>query len=196
MGISVKRLPLVAGLNLIMLLCVSCVFYATPVKRAGQMNKNDAILYGRFDYGQYFAAELNPAWFTTGLWIRNETTGQTHYIQFKETNMVYGVQVEPGSYRILGLVRSDNEHGVKSRVEFPSTNPAAWLTGSFEAHKGEQIYIGDYRCENSLDYPILHTRLYSGTNNFAATTVEFRNNYPELMATAAISIFDRSFRGR
>ena len=187
---------LIAGLNGLMLLCVSCVFYSAPVKHAGQTNKDKAILYGRFYYGHHFAEELNPAWRTTGLSIRNETTDRTYYIELKVTNTVYGVQVEPGSYRITGLVRSDNEHGVKARITFPSTNSTAWLTEPFKARKGEHIYIGDYQGETKLDYPILTFKLKYITNNFDATTVEFRNSYPELMATPAVSIFDRPFRER
>ena len=174
----------------------SCVFYAPPVKRADQINKDDAILYGRFTYGEHFTEELNPAWYTAGVWLRNETSDRTHYLELKVTNTVYGVQVEPGSYRITGLVRSENEHRVKARVAFPWTNAPAWLAASFEVRKGEQIYIGDYQCETKLDYPILHTRIKSITNNFAATTVEFRKTCPELMTTPAVSIFDPSFRDR
>jgi len=192
---TVKPL-LISGLSGLLLLCVSCVFYATPVKHAGQTNKNDAILYGRFHYGHHFTEELNPAWYTTGLSIRNETTDRLYYIELKETNTVYAVQVEPGRYRITGLVRSDNEHGVKARITFPSTNSPAWLTGSFEARKGEHIYIGDYQGETKLDYPILTFTLKYITNNFDATTMEFRNIYPELISTPAVSIFDRAFRQR
>jgi len=166
------------------------------VKHAGQINKNNAILYGRFYYGHHFTEELNPAWHTTGLSIRNETTDRTFYIELKETNTVYGVQVEPGSYRIMGLVRSDNEHGVKARITFPSTNSTVWLTRPFKARKGEQIYIGDYQGETKLDYPILTFKLKYITNNFDATTMEFQNNYPEMMTTPAVSIFDRTFRER
>jgi len=192
----VKKLLLIAGLNLMMLLCVSCAFYSTPVKRAGEINKNHAILYGRFYYGHHFAEEPNPAWYTAGVWIRNETTDRTQYIELREKNAVYAVQVEPGSYRITGLVKTDNEHGVKGRITFPATNQAAWLARTFDVRKGERIYIGDYQGETKLDYPILTFKLRYITNNFAATTAEFRNNYPELMTTTAASIFDRSFRER
>lgn len=176
--------------------CTSCVFYSTPVKSAGQINQDDTILYGRFHYGQHFAEEPNPAWYTRGLWIRNETTDRTHYIELKETNEVYAVQVEPGSYRIMGLVNTDNEHGVKGRIAFALTNRPGWLTEPFQARKGEQIYIGDYQCETKLDWPMLTFKFKYITNNFDATTVEFRNKYPELMTTTAASIFDRSFRDR
>ncbi|HEV2694901.1 MAG TPA: hypothetical protein VG347_18555 [Verrucomicrobiae bacterium] len=160
------------------------------------MNKNNALLYGRFYYGHHFAEEINPAWYTRGLWIRNEATDRTYYIELRESNAVYAVQVEPGNYRIAGLVKTDNEHGMKGRIVFPLTNQPAWLVTPFQARKGERIYIGDYMGETKFDYPMPIFRLKDITNNFTATTVEFRNNYPELMTAPAVSIFDRSFRER
>ena len=186
----------VLGLCLLMWCCASCVFYARQVKLAGQINKNDAILYGRFYYGQHFAEEINPAWYSRGLWIRNETTGRTHYIELKDSNAVYAVQFEPGNYRITGMVKTDNEHGVKGRIAFPSTNRPTCLDTPFEARKGEHIYIGDYIGETKLDWPLLTFKLKCITNNFDATTLEFHNNYPELATTSSISIFDRNFRSR
>ena len=194
MGKSKLGLILLAGLNLVMLLCVSCVFYAAPVQRADQINKEKAILYGRFDFGHHFKEEISPTWFTTGLWVRDEVADRTLYIQFKETNKVYAVQVVPGKYRITGLVRSDNKHGVEQRVT--ATNLPAQLAEPFEVRKGEQIYIGDYQGENQYDYPMLIFKLKDITNNFVATTLEFRKNYPALLTSPAVSIFDRSFRER
>jgi len=196
MGKSNIRPILLAGLNLLMLFCVSCVFYAAPVKQADQINQKKAILYGRFYYGQHFTEEASPTWYTTGLWIKNETTDRTDYIELRESNSVYAVQVLPGQYRIAGLVHSDNEHGVKNRNTFSPTNMIPWLARPFEVRSGEQVYIGDYQGETKLDYPILTFRLRYITNNFEATTSEFREKYPGLLTSQASSIFSRSFRER
>ena len=183
-------------LSFLMLGCSSCVFYASPVKPASEINKKNALLYGRFFYGHHFTEELNPAWRTTGLWIKNEATDRSLYIQLKDTNPVYAVQVVPGRYRIAGFVRSDNEHGVKDCIAFSATNVPSAMAGSFEARAGDQIYIGDFIWETRLDYPILHWKLKSIDNNFNATTIEFRQAYPKLPATPLESIFSRAFRDR
>ena len=182
----------VLGLGLLMWCGTSCVFYTAPVKSTGQVNKNNALFYGHFYYGQHFAEELNPNWRTTGLWIKNVDAGRTLYLEFKPTNSVYAVQIQPGHYQIMGWVRSDNEHGVKNRMAFSATNTPGAVTTPFAARAGDQIYLGDYTCETKLDYPILHWRLKSIGNNFAITTAELRRSYPELPRTPEKSIFDRS----
>ncbi len=184
----------VFALGLLMLACTSCVFYSDPVEHAHQINKNSSLLYGNFFYGQHFSEEISPSWYTTGLWVKNVSTGRTFYIEFKDTNSVYAVQVNPGRYQIMGFVRSDNEHGVKARSVFSPTNTPGTLGEPFEAQSGDQIYIGDYIWETKLDYPLIHWNLKSITNNFDATTVELRQRYPELLTAPAKSIFDRDIR--
>ena len=184
----------ILALGLLLLAGTSCVFYTDPVERAGEVGKNSALLYGNFYYGQHFSEEPDPKWFTTGLWIKNADTGRKLYVEFKDTNSVYAVEVKPGWYCIMGFVRSDNEHGVKDRSAFHQTNTPAALTEPFEVQSGDQIYIGDYIWETKLDYPILHWNLKSITNNFAATTVEFRQRYPERLIAPTKSIFERGIR--
>lgn len=184
----------ILALGLLLLAGTSCVFYTDPVEHAGEVGKNSALLYGNFYYGQHFNEEPDPKWFTTGLWIKNVDTGRKLYVEFKDTNSVYAVAVKPGWYRIMGFVRSDNEHGVKNRSGFHQTNTPAALAEPFEAQSGGQIYIGDYIWETKLDYPLIHWNLKFITNNFDATTVEFRQRHPELLTTSAKSIFERGIR--
>ena len=182
----------ILALSLLMLSCTSCVFYADPVEHAGDAGKNSALLYGNFFYGQHFKEEPDPRWFTTGLWIRNADTGHKLYVEFKDTNSVYAVEVKAGRYQIMGFVRSSNEHRVSDCGILPSTSAPDFLAAPFAALPGDQIYIGDYIWETKFDYPLIHWNLKFITNNFEATTLKFRRAYPKLMTAPAKSIFDRA----
>jgi hypothetical protein len=104
-------------------------------------------------------------------------------IQFKDTNSVYGIVVEPGKYVVVGLVAAFVDHRTAGRRTFSKTVP-------FGVQLNCITYFGDFSgCAkiNGLDQEWNVTDV---TNNFSKTTDEFRNKYPHLAAAAAISAFD------
>jgi hypothetical protein len=183
-------------LGILIFCSASCVFYISPVQRANQVNKSEAMFYGKFFYGRHFSEELNPSWYTTGLWIENTGTGHALYIEFKDTNYVYAVQVEPGIYRIAGSVRSDNEHGVKQRMVFTETNFPGIILKPFEARAGDQIYLGDYMWETKSDWPMMYWKLKSVDDQFLTTTSELLQACPGVLGSAGKNVFDRSLHLR
>jgi len=185
MGTSVTRLPLIAGLNLLLLFCSSCTFYDKPLSPGAQADGRNAILYGRFGLIKDHYSNFN-----LGLWIKNVDSGSSYYVRFATNDPVCAVTVNPGNYRIAGFVGANPEHETQCRELF---SPGA-LKGRpalpFTARAGAQIYIGDFAGQVNDDSLIVEWRIRGLTNNFDATSVEFRQKYPGLMTGPVVSLFD------
>ena len=145
-----------------------------------------AILYGRFTMSHRFAAGLKIA-----LWMQNADTQKSIYICFDETEPFRAIQVKPGRYRIAGFLATNRGHQIRGHHLFPATGVAGRITIPFKALPGSQTYLGDFTGHATLDDIIENWEVDSITNNFAATTAEFREKYQNLVTVPATSIFDR-----
>ena len=157
----------------------SCAHLQPALSADAKPDTQSAVLYGRFSIGHNFAFKNKLA-----LWLENVDTKHSIYIYFDENEPLYGIQVKPGRYRIVGFAGLNRTHEIKGRRTGPLAHP------SFPAPAGSQIYIGDFAGEVSWDGMVSTWRLKSCTNNFAATTAEFREKYPLLGMPPVQSIFN------
>jgi len=152
------------------LLLASCAHLAPPLRPDSQPDGKTAILYGRFDLTRKCAFDNKLA-----LWLQNEDNHKSVYIGFDEVNPVFGVQVKPGRYRLMGFIGLNRAHKVEVRKTLSKAG------GAFFASPGAEVYIGDFTGQAVWDGDMVFTwRLAGGTNNFAATTTGFRRKYAAL----------------
>jgi hypothetical protein len=171
----IPALFLAAGI----LMTVSCAHLEPALPSTAKPDSQSAMLYGRFSIGHNFAFKNKLA-----LWLETVDTKHAIYIYFDENEPLYGIQVKPGHYRIVGFAGLNRTHEIKGR----RTGPLAQKT--FLAPAGSEIYIGDFAGEVTWDGMVSTWRLKSCTNNFAVTTAEFREKYPNLTALPPVSIFE------
>ena len=67
---------------------------------------------------------------------------------------------------------------------------ASRFTVPFTAPAGSQIYLGDFSGAATFDGMLSEWTVKSITNNFANTTVEFREKYRNLATSPSVSIFE------
>ncbi len=166
-------------LTVAMLMTVSCAHLEPALSATAKPDSRSAMLYGRFSIGHNFAFKNKLA-----LWLENADTKHAIYIYFDKNEPIYGLQVKPGRYRIVGFAGLNRMHEIKGR----RTEPMAQIT--FLAPAGSKIYIGDFAGEVTWDGMVSTWRLKSCTNNFAVTTAEFREKYPNALALPPVSIFE------
>lgn len=151
---------------------------------AAKLEPGAAILYGRFSARQEVVFNNKLA-----LWLQNTDTKHNVYIYFDEQPPVYVAQVKAGRYRIAGFVGVDRGHKVMGRREFTSHGKAASISAPFDAAEGAEVYLGDFIGQASFDGTVFEWHIDSVTNNFAATTEEFREHYPNLRSMAVTPVW-------
>jgi hypothetical protein len=87
---------------------------------------------------------------------------------------------------LAGFAGVNRMHEIRGRSEFPASR----FTVPFTAPAGSQIYLGDFSGAATFDGMLSEWSVKSITNNFANTTVEFREKYRNLMNIPAVSIFE------
>jgi|GEM_PF-2702524 hypothetical protein len=158
-----------------------CAHEAPAILPSAQLDDKLAILYGRFSIGREFSAENRLA-----LWLQNIDVQNPVYIYFDPDQPVYCIAMKPGRYQVAGFVGVNRMHEVRGRREFPASR----FTVPFTAPAGSQIYLGDFSGAATFDGMLSEWTVKSITNNFANTTVEFREKYRNLATSPSVSIFE------
>ena len=158
------------------LLATSCAHFEPALAPEAKPKPGTAVLYGRFVIGDNFAYKNKLA-----LWLKNEDTGHSLYIYFDHDEPLYGIRVKPGHYRIAGYAALERSHEIKHRE--PTTQP----TQIFAVPAGREVYLGDFTGVVSWDGAIFTWGITGLTNQFTATTIEFRQKCPHFANWRAIS---------
>jgi hypothetical protein len=157
---------------------ISWAHFESPLEQSFRLDETKSVVYGRFTDQSNFSFGNRIA-----LRLRNENSKQEQLIQFKDTNSVYGIVVEPGKYAVVGFVATFFDHRTAGRRTFSKIVP-------FEVQANWITYFGDFSGYGKNSFPDQEWDVTNITNNFGKTTDEFRNEYPHLAATAAISVFE------
>jgi len=108
------------------------------------------------------------------------------YVYFDPDHPVYAVPAAAGRYRIAGFVGVNRVHEIEVRHEFRSSQTAI-VMAPFTAPARTPVYLGDFMGQATFDGALMEWRVNSCTNNFTATTAEFRKEYPNLGSAPATS---------
>jgi hypothetical protein len=165
-------------------LTTSCAFQAPPVSLTAVPDQQTAIIYGRFTVG----ADYNMG-NRLVLWLKSLDAGQSVYIYFDEKHPLQAIRVKPGVYQVKGFAGTDGMHKIIGRRVFPNTGLMGKIVKPFKVPAGSEVYVGDFTGSATLSLYQEWT-LDSFTNDFAGTTVEFREKYPNLVSVPAISMFE------
>jgi len=162
---------------------LSCAHLQPELSADAKPDGNAAVLFGRFCVGHNFAFENK-----LGLWLENTETKHSVYLYFDADEPVYGVSVKPGHYRIMGFAALDRLHAIQGHRTIPQ------MQQSFAATGGSEFYLGDVVGDITWNGAVSTWRIKSWTNNFTATTAEFRQKYPALGMTPAQSVFHSAMK--
>lgn len=147
---------------------LSFAHFEKPVDASASLSNNTAIVYGRFLKAKDFAFGNQLA-----LQICNLNTKRQWLIQFKPTNAVFGIVVEPGRYRVVGMVETFVERRTAGTTTFPDTP-------IFDVLPNTITYIGDYKGGTRM-HGMDQVWYFAGvSNNFSVTTQEFETSHPNL----------------
>ena len=171
----------VAAMAGVIWMLTGCAHEAPAILPSAHLDHQSAILYGRFGIGHEFSGENRLA-----LWLQNLDAQTPVYIYFDADQPVYCIAVKPGRYRVAGFVGVNRLHEIRGRRDFPASR----FTVPFTAPSGSEIYLGDFTGTATFDGMLSEWSVKSATNNFAETTVEFREKYGNLMVVPAISVFE------
>ncbi len=111
---------------------ISWAHFESPVEQSFRLDETNAVVFGRFANQPNFSFGNKLA-----LRLRNENSKQEYLIQFKNTNSVYGIVVEPGKYAVVGFVATFFDHRTAGRRTFSKTVP-------FEVQSNCITYFGDF----------------------------------------------------
>ncbi len=117
--------------------------------------------------------------------LRNEETKNEYLIQMRKEDAVYGIAVEPGRYRIAGFVATFAERRTAGRRTFRNTP-------LFDVSPNSMVYLGDFQGLTQGRFVGQLWEIKGMTNNFAATTEEFRKKHSQF----AFSGFDAGRAGQ
>jgi hypothetical protein len=156
---------------------ISWARFSSPVKESFTVDMNGAVVYGRFTKGSDFAFGNELA-----LRLRNEDSKREHLIRLQGTNSVYGVAVEPGRYRVTGFVATFIDRRTAGGRSFGATP-------IFQVQPNSATYIGDFTGYAKIVALAQEWGVRGLTNNFAVTTREFRQRYPNLATAPVRSAF-------
>ncbi len=150
-----------------------------PIADSFQLAANTAVIYGRFvKYDKFSMGDQ------IGLKIRNLDSKEQYLIRLGGKDAVYGIAVRPGQYAFVGFVGLEFDHRVMGVRNFK--NPP-----SFTVPANSLVYFADI---NGLTFsPMIYESwsITGATNNFAATTDEFRQRHPNLVSASIISAWDQ-----
>jgi hypothetical protein len=159
---------------------VSFARFASPVDQSFQVDTNTAVVYGRFQKKSDMGGGNQIA-----LRLRNERTKKEYLIQMRKEDAVYGIAVEPGRYRIAGFVATFAERRTAGRRAFRNTP-------LFDVGSNSIVYLGDFQGYTQGLLQLWEVR--GVTNNFAATTEEFRKKHSQFASLSAVSTLDEEAR--
>src|SRR5262249_45568984 len=96
----------------------------------------------------------------------------------------YAVAVEPGHYELAGFIGTFMDHRPTGQGTFPQFGP-------FQVSSNAATYIGDFNTYASIGPAVQTWGIRSFTNNFAASTGEFRLKCTNLASAQVVSAFDQ-----
>jgi hypothetical protein len=170
------------GLCGVGILLAGCAHRAPTFSRTAVPDAKATIFYGRFTMGHDWALHNELA-----LWLQNVATRKNLYVYFDPDHPVYAVPAAAGRYRIAGFVGVNRAHEIEVRQEFRSSQ-AAMVVAPFTAPARTPVYLGDFAGQATFDGAVvMEWQVNSCSNNFAATTAEFRKEYPNLGLVPATS---------
>jgi hypothetical protein len=161
---------------------VSFARFAPPVDESSQVDTNTAVVYGRFQRKSDMGGGNQIA-----LRLRNEKNKKEYLIQMRKDDAVYGIAVEPGRYRIAGFVATFAERRTAGRRAFRNTP-------LFDVGSNSIVYLGDFQGLTQGRFVGQLWEVSGATNNFAATTEEFRKKHPPVAAISAVSVLEPQAR--
>ena len=156
---------------------VSFAHFSSPMNQTFVPGTNSAVVYGRFATGPDFAFGNEIA-----LRLRNERSKREYLIRCRDKDSVYGVVVEPGEYTVAGFVATFMERRTVGRRTFTHTVP-------FEVRSNSATYLGDFTTYAKTDFAAQRWGVTGVTNNFVATTDEFKQRYPNFASVSLVSAF-------
>lgn len=179
------RTFLVCGIAVFVISCtrhlvplISVARFSAPVKKSFGLSTNTAIVYGRFATGPDFAFGNELA-----LRLCDEHSKRVYLIRCRDKDPVYAVAVEPSRYRVAGFLATFQDHRPVGKRDFADT-------GTFEVRSNSLTYLGDFVGYAKAGPAVQKWGLSGITNNFDATTEEFRQAYPNFASNQVFSVFD------
>ena len=161
---------------------ISVAHFSPPVKESFNVDTNSAVVYGRFATGPDFAFGNELA-----LRLCNESSKRVYLIRCRDKDSVYAITVEPGRYRVAGFLATFMDHRPVGRRNFPTT-------GSFQVRSNAATYLGDFTGYAKIGPMTQEWGVREMTNNFTATTDEYRLRYSNLSSVPVFSPFDEQSR--
>jgi hypothetical protein len=161
---------------------ISVAHFSPPVKESSNLDTNSAVVYGRFATGPDFAFGNELA-----LRLCNESSKRVYLIRCRDKDSVYAVTVKPGRYRVAGFLATFMDHRPVGGHNFPTT-------GSFQVRSNGATYLGDFTGYAKLGPMMQEWGVRQMTNNFTATTDEYRLRYSNLSSFPVFSVFDEQSR--
>ncbi|HEX9047586.1 MAG TPA: hypothetical protein VF988_11210 [Verrucomicrobiae bacterium] len=172
------KIPAALLLGVSLLLTASCAHLQPALSPNAKPEAQSAILYGRFSVGTNFVFHNKLA-----LWLADQKNHPV-YVCFDAAQPVYGIQVHPGRYQIVGFAGLDRADKIEGRLPF-SGSPQP-----FAATADKPIYLGDFTGEMTWDGLARYEwKIKSFTDNYAATTAEFHQKFPGCAAMPTESVF-------
>jgi hypothetical protein len=166
-------------------LSTSCAPLIPPVSSAFTPNEKTSVLYARLNLEHHTSLGNHLA-----LWLRNLDSTNSFYIYFDQNQPVYAITVNPGHYRIMGCAGIDVTHRVLTREVFHMENPGKGFVIPFQVPAHTAVYIGDFTGYAKVNLVAEEWSLKFATNDFAQTTINFRQEYPNLASLPTASIFE------
>lgn len=183
---KIPRTVLLCGSALLLTSCtnnlvplLSFAHFSPPVKQTANMDTNSAVVFGRFGTGPDFAFGNELA-----LRLCSESSKRVYLIRCRDKDSVYAVAVEPGYYRVAGFLATYMDHRPVGGTRLPEFGP-------FPVRSGSVTYLGDFNGYAKVSPAGGQTWGIKGvTNNFPATTDEYRLKYPNLAPVPVFSAFN------
>jgi hypothetical protein len=164
-------------------LLTSCADLTPPVPLTFTPDGNTVVLYGRFTIGPDFVLGNRLV-----LWLKNVSSKKSVCLYFDKQRPVNAILVDAGQYRMVGFAGTDVTHRVLGRLAFRGKSPMNLVTMPFEVRTNSAVYIGDFTGRARMVGLDQVWEIDSFTNNFAATTRDFREQYPNLVSVPAFSM--------
>lgn len=183
------RAFLICGVAVLLISCsrhlvplFSVARFSPPVKGSLNLTTNIAVVYGRFATGPDFAFGNELA-----LRLCDEHSKRVYLIRCRDKEPVYAIAVEPGRYRVAGFLATFQDHRPRGQRDFPSA-------GTFEVRSNSLTYLGDFAGYAKIGLMTQKWGISGISNNFDATTEEFRQAYPDLATNQVFSVFDDKWK--
>ena len=157
---------------------ISVARFSSPINDSSSIDTNCAVVYGRFATGPDFAFGNELA-----LRLRNESSKRVYLIRCRDKDPVYAIAVEPGRYRVAGFLATYMDHRPVGQRKFAGTN-------TFDVKSGSATYLGDFTGYARVGVMAQEWGISGMTNNFAASTDEYKVRYSKLSSLPVASAFE------